>query len=172
MTSPAPPPFPPDAIRLAAARILRLNLTIYLSCGCLSLGLLLLGLFFPLLSPPDIPPYAVARLKGLLRIFLAMFFVAATIICIGIQWSAAILAARRFREHNFPLAVRTLALSHWLCFSLYALFDLAALYHRLSVGGSYLELLMAAAAAAFATYYFTRLPAFLSRRLLSSALPL
>jgi hypothetical protein len=158
----------PDA-KSAASGALRRTMVIWFIFAAVSALVLVSGLLLPARDLQGLTPSYAARMRGIFRIFLAMLFVAAAITCVGIQWAATILAARRYKARGLDAAVSALSVSQWVCFAVYVLFEAAALYHRLGFAGGWLEFIMAVASAAFAVYYFLRLPSFLLRRLSDAA---
>ncbi len=145
----------------AARGILRTTFAVYL---CFA-GIIVLLMVAGLLSNAEDSRIGDAQKAGkhayLLKTLLILFFFAATITNMGIQWAAKILAGRVYKRADMYHAAFVVAASQWVAFGIYALFAAMALYYRLAAGGPRKVFAIAMAAAALASFYFLRIPKYL-----------
>jgi len=146
-----------------ARAVLRKALLICVAVSCMAVLALAAAFAAPARSVP-----AAAR-PGMLTVgLLVLLFIAATIIGIGIQWTAAIVAARRYTHRNPYPAARAVAVSQCAILALYVAVIGFVLYFRLKAAGTPLAL-VPAIVSLLAGLYFLRLPDFLSKGLYSAA---
>ena len=121
---------------------------------------MIVGLF---LGPPapSGPETERSRNTGeIMKSLIVLLFFSATIIDIGIRWSAKIIAARRFRRADLRPAARAFAVSQLMCFGVYFLFFATVFYYRITVGRRHV-LVIATLAAVLASFYFLKIPRYL-----------
>jgi len=101
------------------------------------------------------------RTSSLMKALVVLLFFSATIINIGVRWSAKIIAARRFKRADLRPAARAFAVSQLVCFGVYFLFLLAVFYYRVAGAGQRGVLVAATVAAVLASFYFLKIPRYL-----------
>jgi hypothetical protein len=141
--------------------VLRRALVICVVLACAAGVALTVVFAFPARAVP-----AAARPGMLVEGLLVLLFIAATIIGLGVQWTAAIIAARRYVRRNPYPAALVVAVSQCMIFALYLGVVGFVLYFRLRAGGAALALIPAVASI-LAGLYFLRLPDFLTKGLYS-----
>jgi hypothetical protein len=115
-------------------------------------------------GPPEIVAEEGSKQKetnDFLKILIVFLFFSATIVNLGIRWSARIIAGRRYRRSDLRPAAAAFAVSQVVCFAVYGLFHGAVLYYRFASRGDKSVLVVATLAAVLASFYFLRLPSFL-----------
>jgi len=152
-----------DASRGAARAVLRRSFRIYLYFLAFSGVVLVAGLTVPPMVFTPGPAERAARAERLLALFLAVMFVAATIVNAGIRSAARIVAARRYRRADVYPAAVVAAASHWASLGVYAVVEAAALYFRVAAHGSAAVFVASVVIPAAAAYHFLRLPRFLTK---------
>lgn len=97
---------------------------------------------------------------SMMKALIVLLFFSATIINIGIRWSAKIIAARRFKHADPRPAAHAFAASQLMCFGVYFLFLATVFYYRITVGRPHV-LVIATLAAIPASFYFLKVPRYL-----------
>jgi len=147
--------------RAAARALLERSFAVYLVFVALLAVLLAVGLLAGPEPPVISDPEKAKSYPAMMRMLLVLLFFAATIINLGVQWAARILAARRYRRLDAYPAARTVVAAQWVTFAVYGLFVGLALYYRLRVGGERVVFAAAVAGAALASLYFLKVPRYL-----------
>lgn len=150
----------PDEARQEAENILNRVFKAWMATAGVFLVIMVVGLFLG----PDKPALGQAggeQDRGdMMKALVVLLFFSATIINIGIRWSAKIIGARRFKRADLRPAARAFAVSQLMCFGVYFLFLATVFYYRITVGRRHV-LVIATLAAIMASLYFLNVPRYL-----------
>lgn len=160
MTEGPPYPAADNEQHRAAKRLLRRTFVAYVVFALLSAVALATGFIMP--APET---HAEAGTRNFIEGLLIMLFFSATIIGLGLQWTANIVAARRYNHDNPYPAASVIAGSQLVVFAVYAAVVLFVVYYRMRGGQP--RAIIPGIASVLAGIYFLRMPAFLLQGLYS-----
>ncbi len=154
----------PTAGELARGKAVRMFDSTFAAFIAFSAVLILLMAWGLIWGPPEIVAEEGSKQKetnDFLKILIVFLFFSATIVNLGIRWSARIVAGRRYKRSDLRPAATAFVISQLACFVIYGLFHAAVLYYRFASHGDKSVLVLATLAAVLASFYFLRLPSFL-----------